>query len=600
MQGNIFDTSGSVQTVTQNQTPMKQGIVDETPARVIQAVGGLATKAAGELVSQHTVNKAQNILDNPEEVEVPEEIKPYVDRLGGLADKVKAGLQRREAQVKARAIMAEAINQYPFFAKEIRERGATLFGVGSSTGGLGKVSTEISPEEKALNDYREAVTKTQLEYGVTQQTAMNIIQKQKNNELRKIAAEDFTDDLFVGINEATIRTQDEIFKTMFNSKDGTLDLGQQRTLEIGVERGAVQLQKTLLEAATKRGAVTKDTFELIDKQVTQFKTNMKALISDQTTTKWIKANNDLAAEMITSWGNQNYGGLKFLASNNMIPDSMKENIFRAMTGNERAKALIKANPYLQDLMAKSSGLQFSLQKAYGAIVNEMVGASPTSQEEEKTINQITSTEKTAAVTLALNEPKGGAMYNLMMIKEKGATAQPVIDAALRSAPESIIRWTTPQYKNAFQNDAELKKQTINHELDVVTTSLRGKLIGLGLDDSDFQSISFDEPRKRLLEVAGKGKAVLMDDTIRATPELIVTGVPDNYLRSRLHDVYKVLKDNPEIWESFAETPAEYLNLLIKRPIDWKQPLAIKLQKAESLEKTPENGGLMRADTPRSV
>lgn len=600
MQGNIFDTSGSVQTATQNQTPMKQGIVDETPAKVVQAVGGLATKAAGELVSQHTVNKAQNILDNPEEVEVPEEIKPYVDRLGGLADKVKAGLQRREAQVKARAIMAEAINQYPFFAKEIRERGATLFGVGSSTSGLGKVSTDISPEEKALNDYREAVTKTQLEYGVTQQTAMNIIQKQKNNELRKIAAEDFTDDLFVGINEATIRTQDEIFKTMFNSKDGTLDLGQQRTLEIGVERGAVQLQKTLLEAATKRGAITKDTFELIDKQVTQFKTNMKALISDQTTTKWIKANNDLAAEMITSWGNQNYGGLKFLASNNMIPDSMKENIFRAMTGNERAKALIKANPYLQDLMAKSSGLQFSLQKAYGAIVNEMVGASPTYQEEEKTINQITSTEKTAAVTLALNEPKGGAMYNLMMIKEKGATAQPVIDAALRSAPESIIRWITPQYKNAFQNDSELKKQTINHELDVVTTSLRGKLIGLGLDDSDFQGISFDEPRKRLLEVAGKGKAVLMDDTIRATPELTVTGVPDNYLRSRLHDVYKVLKDNPEIWESFAETPAEYLNLLIKRPIDWKQPLAIKLQKAESLEKTPENGGLMRADTPRSV
>lgn len=600
MQGNIFDTSDSVQTVTQNQTPMKQGIVNETPAKVVQAVGGLATKAAGELVSQHTVNKARNILDNPEEVEVPEEIKPYIDRLGGLSDKVKAGLHRREAQVKARAIMAEAINQYPFFAKEIRERGATLFGVGSSTSGLGKVSTDISPEEKALNDYREAVTKTQLEYGVTQQTAMNIIQKQKNNELRKIAAEDFTDDLFVGINEATIRTQDEIFKTMFNSKDGTLDLGQQRTLEIGVERGAVQLQKTLLEAATKRGAVTKDTFELIDKQVTQFKTNMKALISDQTTTKWIKANNDLAAEMITSWGNQNYGGLKFLASNNMIPDSMKENIFRAMTGNERAKALIKANPYLQDLMAKSSGLQFSLQKAYGAIVNEMVGASPTSQEEEKTINQITSTEKTAAVTLALNEPKGGAMYNLMMIKEKGATAQPVIDDALRAAPESIIRWITPQYKNAFQNDAELKKQTINHELDVVTTSLRGKLIGLGLDDSDFQSISFDEPRKRLLEVAGKGKAVLLDDTIRATPELTVTGVPDNYLRSRLHDVYKVLKDNPEIWESFAETPAEYLNLLIKRPIDWKQPLAIKLQKAESLEKTPENGGLMRADTPRSV
>lgn len=95
---------------------------------------------------------------------------------------------------------------------------------------------------------------------------------------------------------------------MFNSPTGTLGLEQQRTLEIGVERSAVQLQKTLMEAATNRGAVTKDTFETIDAQVKQFKQNMKTLIGDQTAMKWIKSHNDLAAEKINAWGILNYGG----------------------------------------------------------------------------------------------------------------------------------------------------------------------------------------------------------------------------------------------------------------------------------------------------
>lgn len=588
---NVFDTSGSVQAVTENQTPMQQGIVDQTPAMAIQAVGGLASKAAGELVSQHTVNQAKNILDNPQEVELPDEIKPYVERMNGLADKVKAGLQQREAQVKARAIMAEAMNQYPFFAKEIRERGATLFGIGGSSSSLGKASIDVSPEEKALNDYREAVTTVQMEYGVTQQTAMDIIQKQRANELRKVTATDFVDDIYVATNEAALRTQDEIFKTMFNTKTGTLDLTQQRTLNIGVERGALQLQKTLMEAATKHGAITKDTFETIEQQVTQFKTNMKALINDQTTTKWLTEHNDLAAQITTSWGYKHYGALKFLAENNILPESMKEISFRAMAGNETAKALIKANPFLSDLLTKSSGLGEQLRKAYGAVIDESIGNPPQNTEKDKEISGVGDAEKITATTLALNEPRSGATWNIALLKENGASAQPVIDKALRAAPENITRWLSDTYKFTFRNDAELKRETINHELDVVTSSLRGALIGSGMDDAAFQNITFEEPRKRLLEVAGKGKATLLDDTVRATPELVVSGVSDNYTRSRLHDVYKVLKDNPEIWEKFADSPAEYLNLLIKRPLDWKQPIEYRVKKAAQPTQNLQLSGL---------
>lgn len=582
MATNIFDTSNSIQAVASNQTPIQAGIQDDTPARVVQAVGSLGHKIGGDVVSQSVVNDARNILDNPQDVEIPSEIQPYLDRMGGLADKIKAGMQRREAQVKARAIMAEAINQYPFFAKEIRERGATLFGIGSSSSSLGKVDMELSPEEKALNDYREKVTQTQLEFGVSQQTAMNLIQSQRQSEIRKLNAENFTDDIYVGVNDATIRAQDEIFRTMFNSPTGTLGLEQQRALEIGIERSAVQLQKTLMQAATNRGAITKDTFETIDTQVKQFKQNMKTLISDQTAMKWVKSQNDLAAEMITAWGNQNYGGLTYLAKNNAIPDSMKESIFRSMAGDERAKALIKNNPFLSDLMTKSQNLGYSLQRAYGAVTNEMVGITA-NPEQEKEIEKVGETEKVVSTTLALNNKQGGAIYNLDMIRNNSATAQPVIDRALRSAPENITRWLTTQYKAAFDKDRDLMKTTIDHELDVVTSSLRGRIVSTMGTNGSFDDITISVKTE---------KAPSYPIMMSATPKTTVTinGIEDQYVKSRLIDTYNVIKENPDIWKNFASSPEEYLELLIKRPIDWKQPLEVKRQKAESLESAPERSG----------
>lgn len=589
---NIFDTSGSIEQVTSNRTPIQSGIQDDTPALAVKAIGSLAGQAAGQLVSQHAANKAQNILDNPEQVEVSPDIQPYLDRMGGLADKVKAGMQRREAQVKARAIMAEAINQYPFFAKEIRERGATLFGIGSSSSSMGKTTVQESPEEKALNDYREKVTQTQLEYGVSQQTAMNLIQSQRQNEMRRINAENFTDDIFTSVNDATIRTQDEIFKTMFASPTGTLDLQQQRSLEIGVERGAVQLQKQLMDAATQRGAITKDTFETIDMQVKQFKTNMKTLIGDQAAMKWIKSKNDLAAEMITAWGNQNYGGLVFLAKNNAIPDSVKESVFRAMSGDARAQALIANNPFLSDLSTKSQNLGNSLKRAYGAVTNEMTGV-PTTPKQEKEVEKIGDTDKAAAVTLALNDKMGGGLYNLEMIKQNSATAQPVIDKALQYAPESITRWNTVQYKAAFAKDQDLMNRTIDHELDVVTRTLRGRIVSnmetTGTWDDISISVKTEQAPSYPIMLSGKPKTTVT-----------INGVDDKYTKSRLIDTYNVLKEHPSVWEGFADSPEEYLELLIKRPADWKQTSEYRRQKAESLEKTPENGGIMRADTPRSA
>ncbi|ASV43772.1 hypothetical protein [Vibrio phage JSF23] len=582
MATNIFDTSNSIQAVASNQTPIQAGIQDDTPARVVQAVGSLGHKIGGDVVSQSVVNDARNILDNPQDIEIPTEIQPYLDRMGGLADKVKAGMQRREAQVKARAIMAEAINQYPFFAKEIRERGATLFGIGSSSSSLGKVDMELSPEEKALNDYREKVTQTQLEFGVSQQTAMNLIQSQRQSEIRKLNAENFTDDIYVGVNDATIRAQDEIFRTMFNSPTGTLGLEQQRALEIGIERSAVQLQKTLMQSATNRGAITKDTFETIDLQVKQFKQNMKTLISDQTAMKWVKAQNDLAAEMITAWGNQNYGGLTYLAKNNAIPDSMKESIFRSMAGDERAKALIKNNPFLSDLMTKSQNLGYSLQRAYGAVTNEMVGITA-NPEQEKEIEKVGETEKVVSTTLALNNKQGGAVYNLDMIRNNSATAQPVIDRALRAAPENITRWLTTQYKAAFDKDRDLMKTTIDHELDVVTSSLRGRIVSTMGTNGSFDDITISVKTE---------KAPSYPIMMSATPKTTVTinGIEDQYVKSRLIDTYNVIKENPDIWKNFASSPEEYLELLIKRPIDWKQPLEVKRQKADALENAPERGG----------
>lgn len=591
MATNIFDTSNSIQAVASNQTPIQAGIQDDTPARVVQAVGSLGHKIGGDVVSQSVVNDARNILDNPQDVEIPSEIQPYLDRMGGLADKIKAGMQRREAQVKARAIMAEAINQYPFFAKEIRERGATLFGIGSSSSSLGKVNTELSPEEKALNDYREKVTQTQLEFGVSQQTAMNLIQSQRQSEIRKLNAENFTDDIYVGVNDATIRAQDEIFRTMFNSPTGTLGLEQQRALELGVERSAVELQKTLMQSATNRGAITKDTFETIDLQVKQFKQNMKTLISDQTAMKWVKAQNDLAAEMITAWGNQNYGGLTYLAKNNAIPDSMKESIFRSMAGDERAKALIKNNPFLSDLMTKSQNLGYSLQRAYGAVTNEMVGITA-NPEQEKEIEKVGETEKVVSTTLALNNKQGGAVYNLDMIRNNSATAQPVIDRALRSAPENITRWLTPQYKATFARDKELMKTTIDHELDVVTSALRGRMVATMNNLDDIKILVNTEPDKFYYgsqyrpEQARGG----MYTGPAGKEKVVINGVEDTYVKSRLIDTYNVLKENPDIWQNFAASPEEYLELLIKRPIDWKQPLEVKRQKADALENAPERGG----------
>lgn len=581
---NIFDTSNSIQQVSSNQTPIQSGIQDDTPARVVQAVGGLGHKIAGDVVSQNVVNDARNILENPQEVEVPTEIQPYLDRMGGLADKIKAGMQRREAQVKARAIMAEAINQYPFFAKEIRERGATLFGIGSSSSSLGKVDMELSPEEKALNDYREKVTQTQLEFGVSQQTAMNLIQSQRQSEMRKINAENFTDDLYVGVNEATLRTQDEIFKTMFQSPSGTLGLEQQRSLEIGVERSAVQLQQALMQAATNRGAITRDTFETIDAQVKQYKQNMKTLISDQTTMKWIKAQNDLAAELITAWGNQNYGGLTFLAKNNAIPDSMKEAIFRSMAGDERAKALIANNPYLSDLVTRSQNLGYTLQRAYGAVTNEMVGI-PSDPKQEKEVDKVGEADKIAATTLAINNKQGGALYNIEMLRNNSAAAQPVIDKALQSAPENITRWLTPQYKATFSKDKDLMNSTIDHELDVVTRSLRGRIVSTLESDGSFDDIKIlvnNEPDKYYYGSQYRPREARGGMTAGAKGEVsvVIEGVKDPYVKSRLIDTYNVLRENPDVWQNFAESPEEYLEMLIKRPADWKQPVEFRIKKAE--------------------
>ncbi len=186
MPTNIFDTSGSVQAVAANQTPIQRGVVDTSTADAIKAAATIGGQAVKQIGSQKVANEVKNILEHPETIDVPE-LAPYMDRLGKIADGVKAGMQRNKANIMARKVLAEAINQHPFYAKEIRERAAGLFGIGGAGTGAGKAGVTVSPEEKALNDYREQVTKTQLEFGVSQQTAQSIIETKRQDELRKIS-----------------------------------------------------------------------------------------------------------------------------------------------------------------------------------------------------------------------------------------------------------------------------------------------------------------------------------------------------------------------------------------------------------------------------
>ncbi|QXN67699.1 hypothetical protein [Vibrio phage VP41s3] len=570
---NIFDTSGAVQAVTANQTPIQSGVVDTSTADAIKAAATIGGQAVKQIGSQKVANEVKNILEHPETIEVPE-LAPYMDRLGKIADGVKAGMQRNKAQIMARKVLAEAINQHPFYAKEIRERAAGLFGIG---GGAGGTKIQQSPEEKALNDYREQVTKTQLEFGVSQQTAQNIIETKRQDELRKITAANFTDDVYIAVADATTQTQDTIFKTVFQSPTGTLSLEEQRSLEINIERSSINLQQTLMREASKRGAVTKEIFETIDNQVRTYKENAKALVKDQTAMKWMKDHNDLAAEQITAWGNQNYGGLIYLAKSNLISDQDKSNIWRALGNDERAKALIKNNPFLGDLLTKSQNLSLELKRGYAGVVNDMVGIKATTTEKEQ--EKVSENDKHVALSLMLNDRASGAKFNKGMLKEHSATSQESVDNMLKVAPENIIRWVSPQYEAAFADDPKLKRQTIEHEADIVSRTLRARIFAEGIDAGEFDAITFREPRKELEEVQGFSKFY---GAGASAPKFSVVGVQDNYVKSRLMDLYRVLEANPDVWESVAESPSEYIDKLIKRPVDWKMPTRMKVNKSKNL------------------
>lgn len=285
----------------------------------------------------------------------------------------------------------------------------------------------------------------------------------------------------------------------------------------------------------------------------------------------------------------------FLAKNETIPDSMKENIFRAMAGDERAKALIESNPFLQDLMTRTGNLTKILQRGYATVTNEMVGFPPTTPQEEKNVNKVGEHEKVAATVLAITNRQGGAVYNLDMLRNNSATAQPVIDNALRQAPEAIRRWTSPQYKATFSNDADLMNRTIDHELDVVTRSLRGRMVSMMTQDDSLDNLRVivnKQPDKyyygsqyRPREARGGMYTGAGKETV------VIEGVNDPYIKSRLIDVYNVVKENKDIWSNFAESPEEYVELLMRRPADWKQPTEVRIKKSEELMNYPEKGGL---------
>lgn len=572
---NIFDTSGAVQAVTANQTPIQQGVVDNSTAAAIKAVGDIGGQAVKQIGTQNVMSEARNILEHPESIDVPE-IAPYMDRLGKIADNVKAGMQRNKAQIMARKVIAEAINQHPFYAKEIRERASGLFGIGAGSSTGAKVTQ--SPEEKALADYREGVTKVQLEYGVSQDAAQKIIKEKQQSELRKLNAENFTDDIYIGVNEATTQMQDQIFKTVFQSPQGTLTLEQQHGMSINIDRSAVQLQKALMQSAANRGAITKDTFETINNQVNQYKTNMKSLVTDQGVLKWMKDHNELSSQLITAWGNQNYGGLKFLAETKILPESTKELMFRATGNDERAKALIQNNPILSDMLASSADLGVRVRKAFGGVMNDMVD-SPDTEQHTREINKISGNDKVVATSLIVNDKASGAKFNHEMVKTHRAGSQTAIDKMLHSAPENIIRWTTPQYQAEWAGDTQLKNETIDHELDVVSRSLRGRIFSQIEDAGEFDAITFHEPRAELEEVQGFTTAY---GAGASAPEFSVVGVEDNYIRSRLTDMYRVLKMNPDIWEGKADSASEYINNLIKRPVNWRMSTQMRKNKSENL------------------
>lgn len=572
---NIFDTSGAVQAVTANQTPIQQGVVDNSTAAAIKAVGDIGGQAVKQIGSQKVLSEARNILEHPESIDIPE-IAPYMDRLGKIADNVKAGMQRNKAQIMARKVIAEAINQHPFYAKEIRERASGLFGIGAGSAAGGATVT-ASPEEKALNDYREAVTKTQLEYGISQDAAQKIIKEKQQSELRKLNAENFTDDIYIGVNEATTQMQDTIFKTVFQSPTGTLSLEQQHSMGINIDRSAVQLQKALMQAASNRGAITKDTFETINTQVNQYKTNMKSLLTDQGVLKWMKDHNELSSQMITAWGNQNYGGLKFLAETKILPESAKELLFRAVGNDERAKALIQNNPMLNQMLAGSANLSIQIRRAFGGVVNDMTGT-PDDENHQVQVNKISDNDKVVATSLMVNDKATGAKFNHGIVKENQA-AQGTVDKMLATSPENIIRWVTPQYQAEWAGDKQFMNQTIDHELDVVSKSLRGRIFAQIEDAGEFDAITFTEPRAQLEDVPGISRAY---GAGQDAPEFSVSGVQDNYIRSRLMDMYRVLKANPEIWEGKTESASEYINNLIKRPVNWRMSTQMRVNKSKNL------------------
>lgn len=608
MATNIFDTSSAVAPVTQNQTPIQSGVVDNTTAQAIEAIGKIAYKAGGDIVSQHVVNTALenagldsegNLQENlfaqdpnaKPDADLPEETQTALDGMDSRLTKIKqahmAGMNKNKAEIMARQEVSKQMRNFPMFADRIKAR-AAQYGIIGGLSGAGTAKASQTPEQKAQEVYLQEVSALSLKMGVSEETAANIIQQNAYYDQKEKSAQSNMGRIYSARNKA----QNDIYSQVIlpvikNSPDGNIPPQLMQESEFGIRMAGNDWYTQQIQKAQEGGYLTKQyQDELVIERDDLIKSNIEMLNNKSLAN--LLATNKQVAENIVSLNASKTKYLASMVNQGVISTDDFKTIVQASSGDERAVSMVKSDPRLSEIFGVNDNINQALVNAKVDVGMKLLGGNSPAWDanhsgvgatgegsRDVTQSKTTPTQQDQAFGLLLNSPQGPQMLQQALKKNADNVVDTFGDVA-KSDPRAVSLLLNPRIISVIKGDKE-GARVVNETLNKTSRSFAGQLYSDGWDGNIRITTSNVEAEERGVTLPNGRKAVpygmrsTQKETTSATGgSIVLSGLPQtprsaNY-RKQINNMIKVAKQYPEIWKGEYDSALEYVQAKVSMNI----------------------------------
>lgn len=556
-----------------------QGVRDDSRLQQAQALVGAAQTAGrafavGNLLGEQT--DASLVEADPSLNESPA-TQESIDNLTKLAAARKGGMKGSEAQARAGAIVREAKSSLvgAFFRDDIDQAAKSFFG-GGIGGGAGFFKDVLTPQEKAQQEFEGLVAQTSLEFGVSPDSAKEIIRHQRNQQLRisdmqeKLQNQKFTEQDYSAFATLTVEQTGQQIMGQF-LRGGKMSPEQLNQLQQDLPRFASTLKQKLTQAARGpegRALISQSALNTELAKVDKMVETLSQMSTNTSLLELSKQNKELFSNNLDIFTMQNFGD--WMVFQKAGGDEGMRFLFEQMRGNQSFKAWAESNnPLLARVgsMYENGTLDPNNILSGGAMAMIGQGSDPSGR----------LTDEEAAGAAQLLTGKGSSKTFMNMLSEDEAAVLKHTKELMEKVPESIIALSSPEYQARFTESPDVMMKVLQSALEgAATTAMFQRMQETGQMGAIPSPISFVPVSPtgiaRDSQAQGSflpsGTAGVRAAATGTTGQMNVEGEGvTSRVRASARDMLKVARTYPQLWEGKYESAEEYITNVMQRGRD---------------------------------